>query len=1009
MSSSNISQERSSSGVEPDRGSWKSWSVKEWNQALFDHFFSYEQAGTVRPVRTIHLAGSVWNKVAGNSKADYGSIREAFIKTIRKPPRQFRAAFSADRLNSGNEWEGNEIPPFVADLIFTCLVATNPRVKGETETNFRERVRLFMEHPEGTHYQFGDLPELWEAFSRWLDRKQGEGWPYRRLKLPYPGWETRIGYSTKLAVPEWRDQRRLSKVLEENNIGEPGVREVLAAFARSNRSFSDRFSRLYEDFREEYEGGTATWGTHPFWTAVKRAATLTWDTQSSDKKEKYDARVTYEVDSFSPHGTLNLYLTNEAVELGEETNLKKRTIAANTEWYLVRFGESSSPSENDFLSPEKLANIADVLAPQALRSGVRDGVLLFAYNEYGLRELQSFRPQPETRTWALVRESLRGSFPKLFTDAEVDIRESAFSNWVLVGPFQFQDTRPHKSWPRELADITVLQPTSRASEIHFKEGVRVPGGFMGTERFLPLISVEDANEVVLKGPLGSEESSTEKLDMSADTDTGRVFQLPKTLAPLEGNFEFLARRDHNLKARREVTFRSGLITTDYKQPSNNQDWMAEGALTDTVILEELDRSNYPAVKREQNLGLGVVDSSKRINTPPSPQSLERDVTPAFRSNKQAVTKAMRLVGAIGNRRKGIREGEFLDLIGEVFSDTGYKRRWEIARAWEEVGYVDRLTKRNWNTGKYFPRQPELVYKERKGELEATLTGISPVSLRRHLRNLAEELGASDTLNGLQSNSIAPILSWNFRGKKHLDQFAKRADLPTPKKLRALEEVASEIFRVLDLDRREEPLHYKRRGTWNWNLGEFRPESEHHDSHEIAVEWYQRKDSPDYFRVTRRGNLIWWTHSRNWALLAAHALKGGQFFHICGRWLVRTGSAQFYLPVPLARWVTVHSGHPPGPVKISDEKGYGYRCRSEGVLSRLVSLVWSRNSEDLERHLRWILQQADQSRPRLDARLVRIPSDVVEKVQESDLNVGLSKTRKVPSHLVPHLNRLADKI
>jgi hypothetical protein len=129
---------------------------------------------------------------------------------------------------------------------------------------------------------------------------------------------------------------------------------------------------------------------------------------------------------------------------------------------------------------------------------------------------------------------------------------------------------------------------------------------------------------------------------------------------------------------------------------------------------------------------------------------------------------------------------------------------------------------------------------------------------------------------------------------------------------------------------------------------------------IEVVCFLHIERPPFYQVMADGNLLWWSTSRNWALLMAHDLNGEPCFALSGSdQIVRSASGQVYLPLPIGRYLAVTCPVTSGPVG-NRPGAYCYNFRDSVERSRLAAAVWGGNTipvEELRRWGRWILSMS----------------------------------------------------
>src|SRR5262249_17408669 len=119
--------------------------------------------------------------------------------------------------------------------------------------------------------------------------------------------------------------------------------------------------------------------------------------------------------------------------------------------------------------------------------------------------------------------------------------------------------------------------------------------------------------------------------------------------------------------------------------------------------------------------------------------------------------------------------------------------------------------------------------------------------------------------------------------------------------------------------------------WDWNKKTFVDNPLESTSSGISIHWCRRDDGPDRYKLYREGALLWWTRSRNWAILAAFTLAGVPLFARELGTSIESYADGPYLPLPAARVVAWIGRINPGPVKLSDGTiAYRYTFPDQGT-------------------------------------------------------------------------------
>lgn len=1000
---------------------WQEWTAREWNDAIFRYYFLED--GRSGPVTRLPVTGEELQKVAGDQGADPTHIREAFLSAIRVSPREInRRALSAGWLKKG-EWVDSIPPPFVVYLVFTCLVASAIGEEIRDEGEFRERLRILLDHPSGTSYPLEDLPKLWEAFARWLNRSREAGSPVRQLVLPDPGRMNRIGYSVRLAFPGRRDQLKLAKLLAPYDLGSnPPVPIVLRLVESRLGSFSESFRQAFTKFRSAFVRSDSRLNEYPFWSAVREAAT----TPVSDGAPR---RSTFQ---------LLIESTDEwRDELLLMTDIKPEQNLKGVHYVPVEIGLGkydhvvAVEGKNDQVDHAVrllLHRVLDRVVPDIRSSSVHvvveQGVLLFYRDDSGVRALTSSRPDDEDEVWAIIREDLKDSFLAIFpTDQRPAVHQSPYSEWVATSAFdgallrRFDHTRPGP-----LHGVRCLQPTAIEVHLSLAGGVPLKGAYLGLPLCYPTVRVRDADSVILfalgEGSVVGGTMERLRLRPSAESEESFEFPTDRDLV-LDGRFNLIAKEGPRVVAQRQITFRSAMIWNGFSRPADSGRWLAESTTSDLVVPDvdaeapeiaaEPSRSEvrHLAAERRRNDSREASQGRMldRLDIP------EGDLVPiAYDQTYDDELRLDRFIECCAGwaaSRKGITEFDFLEWIRRGLSIESSALRFDVARAWTEGGHFDQYTQRRWRGRIYFARNPELVAWRTGSQVFCTLRGLAARAVRNQVQASAEA-------NGVQRRptvSLSPWLpaphSWMGESIKIFERISAEAGLGPVRWLQSPSDFIVSVAAVATLDL-DEPMHYIMKGTLDWDQGWFTPGTAR-ERNSVKVQRLWRSDRPAYYTVLWRDRMFWLSHSRNWALLAAYTLAGIAPFERTGSTeLVRTAPTQVYLPLPVARFLACTAAYSPGPARVSEQEWtYAYSFQSKVERDQVLALLWGeddRGIEFLARRARWLLAVIrDHERTAGRTPLVPVPADIRRDLSE----LGIPEARElasmvVPVYMIPHL-------
>ena len=307
------------------------------------------------------------------------------------------------------------------------------------------------------------------------------------------------------------------------------------------------------------------------------------------------------------------------------------------------------------------------------------------------------------------------------------------------------------------------------------------------------------------------------------------------------------------------------------------------------------------------------------------------------SSLPAVKDLETVLSALACRRQGINETEMRNLVERVLQVRNPRAQWEILRAWEEIGYFDRLLNLRWQDRRYFAKVPRLALYKVATEFRATLYGLCADSVRRRLLLEAGRL----SIESQEGTSISPyvpsLVGFSSLSLDQLLDLSSRCDLAPPTWIRPPEGCIAPLSSIFRSPRPPPPLNYDLMGRWDAHSLRFRSNGPR-DS--VSLEWYWRSDAPTYFVLLKEERMIWWSYSRNWALLLEQQLNQHLAFESFGsRTLNRRVDAAAHLPIPTARLISLLSLVSPGPTTESGTSVYSYVFPTQKMRNEVIANLY----------------------------------------------------------------------
>lgn len=973
---------------------WRKWTMRNWNEALFEHFF-LDSTGEDRPVHRIPVTGDELLKVVKDSEADAEEVQEIFLSVLRTPSHiEFNHRLSEYSIDL-RVGKGTEIPPFFVELAFSCLVASPPDEEIRDEGNFRDRLALLMDHDRAmANYPLEALAGLWETFGHWLDNRRAEGSPYRRLELPPRDHRVRIGYSINLAFPSRKDLKSLIRILSAGGLTvDPPIPTVFDLVGKALHTFTHGFQKAYEEFREAYRNCKTNLDQYPFWGAIREALDSVEDTRPGIDEDGAVLLLVMESDgvvlllSNAPREVVKgeLSFVGADTPYGEFRNV----LCVGRDFY------QGIQNATIMMLRERYRHHLIGKGWPSIRIAIEQGVLLFAKTERLSWELV-FTLQEEGECQALVKDSLAPTLLSAFhKDRRPHPKASRYRGWTELQCFpgkwlvslQYDDRSP-------LAGIRCLQSTIRRARLSLVGGCPVDGGYLGIPECLPSVRAPLLTKVELV-PLESKRSGG-SLRLTRQTPDSVEFAFPSDFETyLEGRFLFLGSCGDRVLVRKEVVFRPDIVVNDYARPTNPDAWLVEAGGPDVITFGEScrwERANRdrPGAKDRDGCAEG---------TPPnesSMQSIQRTrlrewrrfdapIPPGFPTSGAsddfgAAGRIMELCGGLAMRRRGIPEAEFLEFLKRTLRVDRY-RLWDVVRGWVEAGYLDQLMFRRWRRIEYFPRIPRFVMDRVGSQVRGALTGLATSALRSRVDVHLLERGATRIGTLSFSEWVPPVPMWVAPDAKAFEEVSLSLALDDPIWVRPITDVLWPLSKVASC-KEDPPQFHDCWGCWDWEREWFVRETAL-KGQGIEVARFLHTERPPFYQVLMDGELMWWSTSRNWALLRAYDLHGVSCFAFCGSdQVVRSTSGQVYLPLPIGRYLYATNPVSSGPV--GDRPGaYCYQFRDSSERSRLLGAIWRGGEipiEELRRWGRWMLGMPRRQSLGFGNRSMPLPESVKQELE-----------------------------
>ncbi len=870
--------------------SWRNWTLPQWSQAFFHHFFEYGDEDT--PVTRLVITDATWSAVTGDTSIPPAQMQQAFLDQFPRTRRDLDCHLSnrACRL---------PLHDFFPYLILTCLVAAASEDDAEAG-QFPIRLYELLGMEGDSPLPFDGLGRIWKKLKDLLTEKRHQGCPCRELVLPNPGNEVRIGYSKRLAFPSRKDQEKLASLLNTLNrsqwLDEPPVWPVLAAVERQQWTFSTAFRDEFRDFQQSVSSGEET-AAHPFWAAVRGVLrTSLQGTRTSTSRRTLDLLLFMEFDEFDEPILSLLSKTHLPWSNITSHQLDLDQAIAGYDRLAVVDGDPAEPARRLLSGGLSRSDIRSSLLEM-----VRDGLLIFQ-REDGYRIARIRPPEPGPAT-VLIHQDRKSAFVSALGSLAANHLLKPYPNtgWYWLDGLDGQQI------PR-LPGVRCLAQIARSASIGIYDGIRcMGGGYLSRFDALPEFRLEGSQRLRLSGTA----PASAKMLTLYQGDTGwRLLETLETRAGIEGEFEVVAENRAGIRiSARRIRFQRDVLIWDYGSPSDPTAWEIEAGRQATTLLGGDDRLLW-------DIGATWNPEQCVATTAPLPVS-----EPAPDWRYAGVGDLIEALAAIGTTRTlGLAETEFLDFLQRFLriGEKDYRLLWDVARAWTEAGLLQRVSDRRWRNVRYLPQVPRLcVSRTVDGAWRGVVSGLMPASPSSRLANIAK-------ISGIEACWVASVSPWLPPGlvltattAEALHGLAKNQELDLEIVMaRSLVDVLAPLDQALRDD--DPPSGYSLYAVWDWEQGRFQKFTDANSKIDNpGVFWYRRErgDQRDYFLACAEDGGKLWSYSRTWTLLAGARLLGREtFVYQPSEGLVRRAAGGIHLPIVVGRLAFALSGSASGPNK-----------------------------------------------------------------------------------------------
>jgi PKD repeat protein len=900
------------------------WGPVNWSHRLFDSIFKITvDAPANVPVGRINIKNSkLWTRVLNqrDDEGDAKTIEKLFLNECVLECPTKSADWFQSKMSEGATTAETGDPRDIFWLLIISLLAASADEESLGETYYRTRLAEIIEVQDERVTKFGldNLPRMWEALAeKTLELAMTAEDSYRRLELPDPGHETRIGYSKKLTFPVQKDLAKFKQAVEgyqKDETTNPSPMRLckLLQAGPPQGSFTARFLEAVKEFLKKLRSGNDGYND-PIWLTFReivewepqeQVATVTEGTVSDIKLVMY---LNYEVE-------FTLVSKTSATELG-----------GSASWNTIQ-GEFKSELDVSCESVEKwfdhLFDAGKELSatgaiPKELTECWEKGLFVFQKSECGEWVAQRNCTQKNDFVHLLahggrlahVKTVMGSEFP----NDQVAVCEELPADFQLIK-----------------VDVDILKECLRSSSDRsakddvlewFVSGVSTPklrfdgllkqGGSYFFSQAIPIQIHCDNWENCSVNRIGSDNSWA-----------------PNELHKDQEHLNFILKPGSNDSLEDDVVLK--IRVNDSSNVGHKEISLTTQCEIDPVFKTPTDR---PRKRKETAQGqLGPVDSDEICSSvSDNPVVFSDDMIPAFapigvngdRRGIESLSQWRTLdqylgiyadllesIAVAGTCRKRLQYKYLLTWIRNIYPSCFY----EVFASLQDNGFINKWYPTNHYLPLYWVPTPSLL---RMDEDVVRLIGIVPYYQRNRLIILCEQhsveaavavIKESEILGAIELKETTPEFIQDLR-----TEFGWELSSVDAQPLSSPKDVLS-----VSLKGRHENANAENHLIWKWNKNKFVEILDRSDVPQISLQKYENQDRPNRFVIFDSETVLWATRSQDWAIFMLAVLEQKQLYSlsVSGDLCRSTDSHAFgrSLPEPVGRYVLSNGAGVSGPIQ-----------------------------------------------------------------------------------------------
>lgn len=522
----------------------------------------------------------------------------------------------------------------------------------------------------------------------------------------------------------------------------------------------------------------------------------------------------------------------------------------------------------------------DLVATTRWREAFDAGVVAFTQERFGVWSASEADPSTHD-AWLYLIDAKRIS---ALRTVPITRQRQITPDWRLVGPLRNAEAQEvHAQLNLRRRDTS----ESAAPPFRFEDGVRTPAGWLGRITLLPRVWRQSTGSIDL---LPCDEITARPMV----SDIGGGWSAIEAVEALSGSYRVRLEEGVQGAVALAVERRVQFIADSPEHPdltSPTRRWQEDPECIPTLWANE-------------------------------PREVLRAETESHGHDGQPLRQFddfLELFYARG--RRGWSERDLADAIETLLPGPS---PWDVMRALLEAGWAQRTIAVSWRASRWWLVAPNLVPLSSYANGPVMLGGAAPAAVRRRFVSTTMTLGGKSSVRS-GVGPMSPVVT--LATGVDLELLATELKWPIERPQSGHGLTAPACWPKVDTDTDRHRLHRE----WDWKFGRFKDLTPPRQEYPIRLTWWRRAegDRPDLYVVEGRSKIPFTTSSRPVALAEAFRQGRQPMFKLEGEALLRI-PGEGYLPLHLAKAISLLTLRCGGPVRIGNSWTYSYPTRRDGI-------------------------------------------------------------------------------